>query len=71
MTKKQIVKAIEELIAWPPEDYPRRTEDGYPEELVYDDFAYFRMVDTCRRALGRLKNAIGKPLKRSKKSCQQ
>ena len=32
-------------------DYPkagRTTEDGYPSEIVYDEFAYKRMVDSYR-----------------------
>ena len=35
-------------------DYPgkggRRTEDGYPGEIVYDEFAYRRMVNSYRAA---------------------
>lgn len=35
-------------------DYPsadgRRTEDGYPLEVVYDEFAYRRIVDSYRAA---------------------
>lgn len=31
-------------------DGPRSTEDGYPEEIVYDEFAYKRIVDTYREA---------------------
>ena len=33
-------------------DYPhkggRRTKDGYPTEIVYDEYAYKRMIDSYR-----------------------
>ncbi len=35
-------------------DYPlpdgRRTDDGYPAEVIYDEYAYRRMVDSYRAA---------------------
>ncbi len=35
-------------------DYPspdgRRADDGYPDEIIYDEFAYRRMVDSYRAA---------------------
>lgn len=37
-----------DLIEFPREDYARRTDDGYPAEFDYDEFAYKRMVDTYR-----------------------
>ena len=46
--KKGAKRILKDLIAWPPKGYDRRTEDGYPQELIYDDFAYFRMVDFYR-----------------------
>jgi len=42
---------IQSLIEWPEEGYDRRTEDGYPQEMGYDEFAYKRMVDTYRESL--------------------
>jgi transketolase C-terminal domain/subunit len=36
---------------YPPSGHPRRTGDGYPAEVVYDEFAYKRVVDTYRSAL--------------------
>lgn len=33
-------------------DGPRSTEDGYPTEFVYDEFAYKRIVDSYRKAAG-------------------
>ena len=35
---------------YPPVGHPRRTEDGYPTELIYDEFAYNRMVNSYRLA---------------------
>ena len=47
-------KNIQDLINFPDENYPRRTEDGYPSEFVYDDFAYKRIIDTYRNFLKEL-----------------
>ncbi len=46
--KKSAKRILKDLIVWPPKENERRTEDGYPQELIYDDFAYFRMVDFYR-----------------------
>ena len=46
-----IKKAIRKVIFYPKKNHPRRTENGYPEELIYDQFAYERMVDSYRDAL--------------------
>lgn len=49
-------KENEELLKWLAtiRDYPpaggRRTADGYPMEVVYDEYAYRRIVDTYRLA---------------------
>ena len=40
-------KEIRRLIVWPPKSYSRRTEDGFPSEFVYDEYAYKRMVPGC------------------------
>jgi len=49
---KMRIKELEDALRWirdfPPEDYERRTDDGYPEECVYDEFAYKRIIDTYR-----------------------
>ena len=34
---------------FPPEGYARRTADGYPMEIMYDEYAYERIVDTYRK----------------------
>lgn len=34
---------------FPDKDYPRRTEDGYPTEFAYDEFAYRRIIDGYRK----------------------
>ena len=51
MKVKKLEKAIKEVIGYPPKKSDRRTEDGYPVELIYDEFAYKRMVDSYRNAL--------------------
>lgn len=38
------------ILQYPNEDHPRRTKDGYPSEIVYDEYAYKRMIDTYRRS---------------------
>ena len=47
-TCEKLAKALESIASYPKEGQSRRTEDGYPEELAYDEFAYKRMVDTYR-----------------------
>lgn len=37
-------------IATYPLDSGRCTDDGYPSEVVYDEYAYKRMVDSYRKA---------------------
>jgi len=55
MTDKEKLKgikdALREIIAYPKKGDPRRSKDGYPAEVVYDDFAYKRMVKSYRTAL--------------------
>ena len=55
MTDKEkldcIRKAIQQVIDYPTEEQGRRTEDGYPTEVIYDEFAYKRMIDSLREAL--------------------
>lgn len=41
-------KALETIRDFPTPEASRRTEDGYPEEIVYDEFAYRRIVDSYR-----------------------
>lgn len=43
--------AIQEVIDWPPPDYPRRTPQGMPTEVVYDRWAYERLVESYRAGL--------------------
>ena len=47
----EIRKAVQGVIDYPDKNHPRRTEAGYPTEMIYDDFAYERMVDSYRDAL--------------------
>jgi hypothetical protein len=46
-----LIEAMEQVIDYPAEGSPRRTDDGYPTEFVYDKFAYKRVVDSMRNAL--------------------
>jgi len=49
---KQMKKAIQKIIEYPKgKDEDRMTEEGYPSELVYDEWVYNRMVDSYRGAL--------------------
>jgi hypothetical protein len=41
------------ILEYPPETESRRTKDGYPAEMSYDEFAYRRLVDTYRAAASR------------------
>jgi len=50
MTDKE-KKAIQEVISYPEKGSPRRSKDGYPSEVSYDEFAYKRMVDSYRDVL--------------------
>ena len=59
---KKIKNHIKEIINYPPKDHPRRTKDGYPIELIYDEFAYKRMVDSYRDALKNVLIMIEKEL---------
>ena len=48
---RRIKKVLCKIAAYPPEGHDRRTDDGYPTEFAYDEFAYKRMVDSFRRAI--------------------
>lgn len=50
MTAKE-KKMIKKIIDYPEKGNTRRTKDGYPSEMVYDEYAYKRMVDSYRDAL--------------------
>ncbi len=41
---KQALEAIRDY----PQEGGRRTDDGYPSEVLYDEFAYRRMVNGYR-----------------------
>lgn len=59
MTKAKIKEALQAIIDYPTEDAGRRSEDGYPIELCYDQFAYERIIDSYRDALRELIKDIG------------
>jgi len=48
---KEIRSALRGVIAYPDKNDPRRTKDGYPLEIIYDVFAYKRIVRSYREAL--------------------
>ena len=52
--KKEIIKVLKHIVAYPSKKEPRRTKDGYPSEFAYDEFAYKRMVNSYRDALKQL-----------------
>jgi len=47
---KGIREAIQQIIDYPTEEQGG-SADGYPQEVVYDKFAYERMVDSYRDGL--------------------
>ncbi len=50
MTDPERMKEALEAIRDYPQKGGRRTDDGYPSEVVYDEFAYRRMVNSYRDA---------------------
>ena len=42
------IEALTIIATYPPVG-GRRTEDGYPSEVVYDEYAYKRIIDSYRR----------------------
>lgn len=45
---KRLKEALMIIYNFPPKDYPRRTKDGYPSEIIYDEFSYKRIINTYR-----------------------
>ena len=45
---KRMEEALEAIRDYPQGD--RQTDDGYPDEIQYDEFAYRRLVDSYRAA---------------------
>ncbi len=58
--REQLIEARRRLEAvrdFPKKGEPRRTKDGYPQELIIDEFSYKRMVDSYRKvAIGFFKH---------------
>ena len=48
--ENRMKEALEAIRDYPEKDGDLRTEDGYPSEVVYDEFAYRRMVNGYRDA---------------------
>ena len=51
MSQEETIKALEDIIEYPPEGHPRRDVNGFPFEICYDQFAYERIVTTYREAI--------------------
>ena len=49
-----IKKALRDIISYPKKGDPGGTEDGFPLEIVYNKFAYKRMVISYRDGLRRV-----------------
>ncbi len=58
---KRLRRRLCKIVAYPEEGHDRRTDDGYPAEFDYDEFAYKRMVDSFRKAI---RKAVDKSSKR-------
>ena len=52
-------KILRAMIAYPPMGSPRRTRTGYPSEIVYDQYAYERMVTQYRGTARLVLRALG------------
>lgn len=48
--EKRMREALKTILKFPPKREKRRTKDGYPQELIYDEYAYRRIVDSYREA---------------------
>lgn len=46
---ERLSKALETIRDYPPITHARRDDEGYPMEIVYDEFAYKRIVDSYRK----------------------
>lgn len=57
----EAVATLERIRDYPEEGNPRRTSDGYPVEVVHDEFAYRRVVDSYREAASDCLNALNPP----------
>lgn len=46
--RDRLREALKVIAEYPRKGQPRRTSDGYPAEIAYDEYAYKRIVDTYR-----------------------
>jgi hypothetical protein len=51
--QEELQKALADIRDFPKPGTSRRTDEGYPLEIDYDDFAYKRIVDSYREAAAR------------------
>ena len=49
-----IKKALRDIISYPKKGNSRRTKDDFPLEIIYNGFAYKRMVRSYRDGLRRV-----------------
>lgn len=57
--KERLVEALEGIKNYPPKGADRRTKDGYPEEIIYDEFAYKRIIDSYREGARKALRTVG------------
>ena len=48
---RRLRTTLRQIMAYPRKGHPHRTKDGYPTEIIYDEFAYQRIVDSFRKAI--------------------
>ena len=48
---QRLKELLRQIVAYPPEGHERRADEGYPAEIVYDEFAYRRIVDFYRESI--------------------
>lgn len=54
-----VIRGLEWIRDYPTEADGRRDDDGYPLEVVYDEYAYRRIVDTYRESASNILKGIG------------
>ena len=55
---RRAIERLEQIANYPLEGHGRRTDEGYPSEVIYDQFAYERIVDTYRDAIRDIANEL-------------
>jgi hypothetical protein len=58
MKKSNIKKKLQILVDWPPKEYPRRDDGGFPLEISYDEYSYKRIVSFYRNEIQKIIDEI-------------